>query len=391
MKSYKCRVSDAEGKIREIIKEAGDEASLVRLISEENFFLISYKEEEKGSSQKKYSNRIILDFTDTLALMLRSGLTVRDSLKVASVTFTDRKTKGLLESLTASLNKGISFPDALDRMSADFTPLYRGMVRIGDRTGSMENIFIRLSKYLNDEKAMREKIRGALIYPLMVISVLFLFMLVISLFIFPRLKNSFSDQTLDLVFQRFQVMMLLVLIPSAIFVLFPVALFFASGSTGKMREWADSVLLKIPVAGKIILNRACLNLVFSLEVLTSSGFPIESALNESSSVLSNSLLKEALKRIGRSIVKGTRLSEAFSAEPIWPERIAVWIGVGEASGDVSSVFSQLRLFFQWELDKRTSRIMQLIEPALILLLGAFMILFVILFVVPLFSIFGAVL
>jgi len=388
--TYRCRVSDDRGKIREMLKEASDEASLSRLLSEEKLFLIDCRE-EKGASRKQYSPRIILDFTDTLALMLQSGLTVRDSLKVSSATFTDRKTKHLLERLTDSLNKGISFPDALDRMGADFSPLYRGMVRIGDRTGSMENIFSRLSRYLNDDKAMREKIRGALIYPVMVISVLFLFMVVIALFIFPRLKNSFSGETLDLVFQRFQMMMFIFLIPFSLLMIFFLTVFIASRSSGKFRAWADSVILKLPVTGTISLNRACLNLIFSLEVLTSSGFPIESAINESSSVLSNSLLKGALKRIGNSIVKGTKLSEAFSAEPVWPERIAVWIGVGEASGDVGAVFSQLRVFFQGELDKRTTRIMQLIEPALILMLGSFMILFVILFVVPLFSTFGAVL
>ena len=111
-------------------------------------------------------------------------------------------------------------------MGADFSPLYRGMVHIGDRTGSLEDIFSRLSRYLNDEKAMKEKIRGALIYPAMVVSVLFLFMVVIFFFIFPRLKNSFSGQSLDLVFQRFTLMMYFLFIPLVGVLLFILFLFF---------------------------------------------------------------------------------------------------------------------------------------------------------------------
>lgn len=389
MTDYRCRVSDKKGKIRLVEKEAGDEKSLARMIEEDNLFLLSYKlikKKEKGH----FSPRVILDFTDTLALMLQSGLTVKDSLTVAKAAFTDKKTGQLLQILTGNLNKGISFPDSLDRLSGDFSPLYRGMVRIGDNTGSMENIFTRLSRYLNDEKAMKDKIRGALIYPIMVISVLFLFMIVIFFFIFPRLKRTFSGQALDLVFQRFQLIMVLFLVPFGLLVILGLILFLASRSSGKWKPRADSVFLKLPIIGKLNRDRACLNLAFSLEVLTSSGFPIESAINQSRLVFSNTLLKEALSRIGQSIVKGTRLSEAFACETVWPQRIALWIGIGEASGDVGAVFAQLRQYFQGELDKKTTRIMQLIEPALILLLGAFMILFVLVFIVPMLSVFGAV-
>lgn len=388
MKYYNCRVSDRNGKISQLGKTAHDEKALVKLISDEGLYLISFNE-EKGSDRRRFSTRILLDFTDTMALMLRAGLTIRDALKVAASSFEDNKTGQLIASLTGSLNKGVSYPDALDMMSADFSALYRGMVRIGDQTGSMENIYDKLSDYLNDEKAMREKIRSALIYPVLVLSVLFLGMLAVFFFIFPRLRNTFADQSLNTIFERFQLMMYIFLIPMCLLVLGLIFLVIASRTSGAMKRWAESISLKIPFIGKISLMRSSLNVVFSLEVLTASGFPIESAIRESANVLHNSLLKDALERIGNAIVKGDKLSEAFTREKVYPKRIPVWIGVGEASGDVSAVFSQLRTYFQGELDKLISRIMLLIEPVLIVLVGVFMILFVVLFVVPLFGVFGA--
>jgi type IV pilus assembly protein PilC len=102
------------------------------------------------------------------------------------------------------------------------------------------------------------------------------------------------------------------------------------------------------------------------------------------------VISYSLKRIREAIIRGEKLSEAFKNEKVFLKRISMWISVGEASGNIGSVFSQLRMYFQGELDKITSRIMLLIEPLLIVFVGVFMILFVILFVVPIFSLFGAV-
>ncbi len=391
MKRYKCRISDPDGKISEIEKSAPDENSLIKLINNDRVFLISFNEIDGSGNKRLFNKRVILDYTDTMALMLQSGLSVKDSLKVASSAFGDKKTGNLVELLSDFLNKGVSYPDALDQLSADFNPLYRGMVRIGDQTGSLDKIYGKLAQYLSDEKKMREKILGALMYPLLVISVLFIAMIAVFFFVFPRIKQTFTDDSLTVIFDRFQVMMYCTFIPLSLFILFLLFLFIASRSSSSLKRTADKIHLKLPLIGPISLLRSSLNTMFSLEVLSGSGFPIEVALSESSSVLNNILLKEAVLRIRKAIVGGDKLSEAFRRENVFPNRISVWIGIGEASGDVSKVFSQLRNYFQGELDKITSRIMLLIEPVLIVFVGVFMILFVILFVVPLFGIFGAIL
>ena len=388
MIGYKCRISDKSGKITETFRSAPSSQALIRQINDENLYLISFTV-EKRSNKRRFSKRIILDFTDTMALMLESGLSIRDALKVAGTSFKDSKSGELIVSLSDSLSRGNSFPQSLDELSSDFSPLYRGLVKIGDSTGSMEDIFQKLSRYLNDEKKMREKIQSALMYPVLVLSVLFLGMTAVALVIVPRIKNSFSTDILDTLFARFQLIISISIIPMILLILFVLFLVFASHSGKSIKKTADNIILKTPVIGPISLIRSCLNIMFSLEVLTSSGYPVEAALKESSFVLSNSLLKNAVLQIRKSIIGGDKLSLTFEREKVFPSRIPLWIGIGEASGNVSRVFSQLRIYFQGELDKKTSRIMLLIEPVLIVFVGILMILFVILFVVPLFSIFGA--
>ena len=385
---YKCRISDSTGKITESYKSAPTSQALIKLINDEKLFLISFRE-DKQNNRRRFSKKIVRDFTDTMALMLESGLTIRDALKVAATSFKDNKTGELIATLSDSLTKGYSFPQAIDELSSDFPPLYRGMVKIGDNTGSMEDIFQKLSKYLNDEKKMREKIQGALMYPVLVLSVLFLGMIGVILIIVPRLKNSFSTDLLDTLFARFQLIITISIIPMVLLFLFILFLVLASNSSGGIKKTADTIILNTPFIGSISLIRSCLNIMFSLEVLTPSGYPVEAALKESSFVLSNIVLKNAILQIRKRIIGGDKLSITFEREKVFPGRISVWIGVGEASGNVSKVFSQLRIYFQGELDKITSRIMLLIEPVLIVFVGALMILFVIMFVVPLFSVFGA--
>ena len=387
---YKCRVSDSTGKISESLYNAPSQQALIKQINDESLYLISFRIDQ-GKKKKRFSRKVILDFTDTMALMLEAGITIRDALKVSSATFKDNKTGELIAALSDSLNKGRSFPEAIEELHSDFPPLYRGMVKIGDNTGSMDEVFGKLSKYLNDEKIMREKIQGALMYPILVLSVLFLGLTGVFFYVFPKIRKTFAIDTLDVVFQRFQVLMFSVFIPLVLIILFILFIVLFSRNSGKFKTFADGVLLKSPLIGRINLLRSSLNIMFSLEVLTSSGYPLETALNESSSVLSNKLLKEALLRIRKAIISGEKLSSAFERETLFPLRMSLWIAIGEASGNVGRVFSQLRVYFQGELDKMTSRIMLLVEPVLIVLVGVFMILFVVLFVVPLFGIFGAIL
>ena len=262
--------------------------------------------------------------------------------------------------------------------------------RIGDQTGSMDDIFSKLAKYLNDEKQMREKIQSALMYPSLVFSVLILGMVALFVFVFPRIKETFSTDTLDLVFFRFQTMMSIFMVPIVLIILFSIFIGFASKSSGDMRIVADLLKLKIPIIGKIISIRSTLNIMFSLEVLTACGFPVEAAIEESSKIVSNTVLDKSLNKIRKAIIGGEKLSLSFKNEKVFPKRISQWIVVGEASGSVIKVFSQLRTYYQGELDKITFLIMLLVEPVLIVFIGIFMILFVLLFIVPIFSIFGAV-
>jgi len=137
------------------------------------------------------------------------------------------------------------------------------------------------------------------------------------------------------------------------------------------------------------MSAECLTLTFALETLLGSGIPMEQALNESRGILTSPALREELDEIREQVVRGDSLSESFGRSGLFPDKMAGWILVGERTGRVREVFGQLRRYFEGEYEKFVSRFMNLIEPALIIGIGVFLLVLVMVYIVPLFSLYGS--
>ncbi len=136
------------------------------------------------------------------------------------------------------------------------------------------------------------------------------------------------------------------------------------------------------------MARELLNFTFSMEALTGAGVSVEEALAEGAGTLTNRALQEEVRAIRASLLKGEKLSSSFARSALFPERISRWMAIGERVGHVEKVFGQLRSYYQQEVEKWISRLMALIEPALIVGLGALIVAFVVFFIIPIFSLYG---
>jgi type IV pilus assembly protein PilC len=152
----------------------------------------------------------------------------------------------------------------------------------------------------------------------------------------------------------------------------------------------DGFLLKIPIFGKVIYLQESLNFLFAMETLTGSGFAVEDALPEAGKVLSNRALSSGIDKIREKVIKGEHLSSAFLKDPHFEERIGHWMSIGERSGKVEKVFGQLRIYYQEELDKWSTRFMGIVEPALTIFVGVIVLLFILIFFLPIFSIYKSI-
>jgi type IV pilus assembly protein PilC len=150
----------------------------------------------------------------------------------------------------------------------------------------------------------------------------------------------------------------------------------------------DTFLLTLPLLSRFLKHRELLNFTFAMEALTAAGISVEEALSEGAGAMTNRALRHAVLAIRERLLKGERLSAAFAGSPLFPERIARWMAIGERVGRVEKVFGQLRAYYQQEVEKWITRLMTLVEPALIVGLGILIVLFVVFFILPVFSLFG---
>lgn len=340
----------------------------------------------------------MLELTQMMEQLINSGLSLKESLEITSqMNKSGSETGKLAGIIYEKIQKGISFAKAVNSLADTFPAVYRGIISVGDKIGSVERIFPRLRVYLETQKKIKEKVKSALIYPCIVLITAFLGMLAMILFVFPKLEEMFAEFGGDAVtilqnnIQNLKTGLLVILIILLLVITGILVLRIGSKRHKNIREEQDKLILKIPVLGNFISQWETLNFSFAMETLTSGGVTVEAAIPESITVVSNCAYQKALKDVSADIIKGESLSEAFSKRKVFPEYMSRWILVGEKSGQPEHVFSQIRNYYQAEIEKFMNKFMTLIEPALILLIGLFMIVLVLTVIVPVFSIYGSVL
>jgi type II secretory pathway component PulF len=153
----------------------------------------------------------------------------------------------------------------------------------------------------------------------------------------------------------------------------------------------DALKLRLPFLSRFFVAKEMLSISFAMATLTSAGMGVEEALRECRGATGNAALRAALEEVRSAVLRGESLSEGFSRARHFPPRIGQWAGIGERAGHVERVFGQLRAYYQQEVDKWTQRLATAIEPALIVVLGVLMVLFVVFFVVPIFSLYAGML
>ena len=399
MPLFACRVVDGRGKIQEFLREAPSEDSLVRELSSRALHVLSIRERSESSAIRRWKRRfppgLVLEITGLLSLMLGSGLSLKDSLEVAQTVFDRGAGNELSALLLERIRKGSSFHEALESVGRIFPPMYRGLVRVGERIGTLDKVLSHLSAYLAGEKRLRERFATALIYPAIVLVVAIAGMALVALLVLPRMREVFAALggeaavRMDALGTSLVVSIVGLLVLTAALVGGAVFLSLDRRRGGKASLAVDALLLRTRLV-PLVQSRELLAFSFAMETLAGAGVGVEDALQEAAGATGNSALKAAILDVRRGVLRGEPLELGFARNPLFPARVAHWIGVGEKVGHVDRVFGQLRQYYQQEVDKWIERLTALIEPALIVLLGALILLFVVFFVVPMFGLYGGV-
>ncbi|MCG8478411.1 MAG: type II secretion system F family protein, partial [Spirochaetales bacterium] len=249
-----------------------------------------------------------------------------------------------------------------------------------------------LVHYLKARHSMREKLISALLYPIIVLIVAAAALVLLVVVILPAMEESFGTfgeaGSFEVVFTRIRATALV----SGVLLLLTVALVAASAIArkigGSVASALDRAWLRVPLIGPFAVKARILQLLFALETLVSGGVPLDAALVESGVAVGDHAMRGMARRCAERIRVGMPLSKALAMESVVPTRVARWVQIGERTGNVAAVFSQLRVYYQGENERWSERFMTLVEPALMVLVGAGMILMIVGVVLPLLQAFG---
>ncbi len=362
----------------------------------EGYFPVSILVKNKRNTflHSRISGKTIADFTALLSLLLDSGLSVRDGLEILKTITGDHKIITLVDGMEKDLKAGYSFFSSIRNISSSLPDIYKSMVLVGETTGDLAYIFRKINDYLIRQKRIREKLVSSLIYPVIVLLVSVFSMILISTFIIPKMSETFTslgsgipdEVSRILSLSRGFFIVFLITIPLIALLGFSISAVRRKNSSFGIA--VDRIKLMIPFIGSFFKDNHFLNILFTLNALTSCGVTVEDALKEVANNAGNTAVKEAFIRVHEKVLKGIGLSAAFSDEGIIPPRISKWVAVGERTGSMDTVFGQLSDYYENELEKKSTRFMNLIEPVLIIFTGLIVFGIVILIIIPLFSIFG---
>jgi type II secretory pathway component PulF len=328
--------------------------------------------------------------------LLASGNTIAVSLELCKAISesSGEKIAELCDYILEGIRKGEQFSGCLLRCKNSFPPLYTALVGIGEKTGCTADVFKQLSSYLATVKNIKTKIEGSLFYPLFVLASALLGTILILLFVMPRMAEIFSvfntgESSIDMGGMYTSVYTILAVLLS-IFVL-TIFLILLHRYSWKTALVIDKLLLHMPFVGSFLSSMESLDFCFAMEMCSKTGMNAALSLEEAKKVVHNRAYAQAVIEVKDAVMAGENMSQAFLTKSVFPPIIGQWIAVGEKTGEANMVFSHLKGFFKEIVDSYLVRFLNALEPALMLATGLVVLFLVLQFVLPLFSLYGAIL
>jgi len=382
MPKYLYTAKTADGKTVKGDSIAEDTHELSQILKNENLILITAV--SAGSKTKKSFNFLFFGrvpvaekilMTRSLSVMVGTGLSLVSSFELLSLQAKNKKLKNALISIKEQINKGKRLSDVLSSFPDIFSPFFLNMVRVGEESGTLEEVLKLLAQHLEREHRLKSEMQGAMIYPGIVLSVMLIVGGIIAVVVLPRLSAFFQGMNAKI---PFYTKMLIAFGDFSVknwplLIIIPVTLVFLTwmGLKTKKGKWLmDTFLLKIPLISSLVKKSNCAIFIRSLSSLLSAGVSLTKSLDVAHGTVGNFYFKKAIFESLEKIKKGEKLSKTLTSyKSIFPLGAIEMIEVGEQTGKTSTVLKTLADFYEEELIRTTSKLSSAIEPILLIVLG----------------------
>lgn len=319
--------------------------------------------------------------------ILRAGVSVASVLAMLGQQTGNKKLRAAIREMQADVEKGEALASSMRRHPKIFPAILVNMVSAGEASGNLEESFRQMELYFERSKRTKSKVTSAMIYPCVLIVVMIIVLIVMMTKIIPNFLKAFEDMDAELPKLTQGVMAVCEWFKSWWWVpLLVLAVLIVGGvlfhRTDKGKHFFGWLARKTPVVGNLTVKTACATFCRTMEVLIGSGLTLTDSMDLAASNMGNIYYLEAIRDARALVAEGTPLRESLVRTGIFPPMVSNLVGVGEETGDLQSMMGKVADYYDEEVDEATKKLLNLMEPAIIIFMAVFVVIIVLAIYLP---------
>lgn len=401
MPLYEYNAKAADGSLIKGKMEANDVQNVMQSLREKNYYPLYVKPYSKAlnfdlGDLRKIPVKDISIFCRQFSFILTAGISIVKALEIVSDQVDNVKLKRILNDVHENVQKGRSFSEAMKEHQGDLPPMLVNMIAVGETSGTLDKIMLRMADYYENEYKLKQKVAGAMTYPIVVCVFALIVVTCLVVFVLPTfvgMIQSSGGGELPLPtrivlgiskFLRSYGILLLIIIVAVI-----IGIKIYKKHYPESSESFDRFKLSAPLFGKINKKMVTARFARTFGTLMASGVPIIESIEISMDIVGNQVIKNVLSNTKDEVRKGASMGSTLEREDVFPKMLTQMIKIGEESGTLDNVLEKTAQFYDGEVESATSQLTTLIEPILIIILAVLVGIIVLAMIMPIFQMYNA--
>lgn len=397
MTQFQVRSVNESGKIIELVVNVKNKMDIYDQANAKNESILSVKKYKEPFSFNRLQNKFyrikpqeLENFTAQLVVMLKAGVPLIESLEMLGNQLESEKMEEIVQDIIKKVNGGMIFSKALSHYPRVFNSLYVSMAKVGETTGSMDTVLDHVKDFLHKDIAIKRKVKSAMRYPMIVMTILIIAFTAAIAFIIPQFSSMFASADMvlplptrilvflsDMITKYFAITFTVVVITIAL-------LKFYLNKPGGAYKF-DTLKLMMPVFKNIVLESSIARFAHVLETLSKSGVKIINALEITQETIENRVISRDIGNAIEKVSKGISIADALSESKHFPQMTIMMIGAGEKSGALEAMLSNIAEQYDISVDLKIEGLSAAIEPLLTIIIAAFLLVFALAIFLPMWN------